>query len=451
MKYIKKILFVILIMPLVLMYETVFASSAQVSLYSSSNKITVGDTVTYTVKVSSSSLLGSLVYNFSYDSNKLTLTSGTLNAAPVFTGSEKEVTYIFKFKAKSSGDATVSFNINELIDWDGNNMTVNKSTSKTISIITQKELEASYSSNNNLSSLSINGFTLSPAFNKNTLSYSLEVENDVRQIVVNCSKEDKYSYVSGCDKKTLEEGLNKIDVKVTAQNGSSKTYTINVTVKELEPIVVNVNNEEFTVVRKKENITLPNSNFEESIITIEEKEVPSFVNNKTNTTLVGLKDKDGEISLYSYKDGTYKKYVELKSSNLIITEAQLENVPYGYKEVKININDIEVSAYEEESTKQFYLLKGTNIETGEENVYQYDTKEKTLQLYNESLIRKHEEAYARRKKIDIIIMLAFTLLLFATYLTLIIKYILNKKNGKMNKKKNKVNNKNVDYSSYDNE
>ena len=446
MKHIKKlILFIITIIPII-MYDDVFASTAQVSLYSSSNKITVGDSVTYTVKVSSSSLLGSLVYNFSYDANKLTLTSGTLNAAPVFTGSEKEATYIFKFKAKASGDAKVSFNINELIDWDGNSMNVNKTTSKNISIITQKELNASYSSNNNLSSLSVNGFNLTPAFNKNTLSYSLELENNVREITINCSKEDRYSYVSGCDKKSLEEGLNKIDIKVTAQNGSSKTYTINVTVKELEPINVSVNNEEFTVVRKKENITLPNSNFEEGIVTIDEKEVPMFINNKTNTTLVGLKNKDGEIALYSYKNGNYTKYVELKNSNLIITEAHLENVPYGYKEVKININDIEVVAYEEESNKQFYLLKGTNVETGEENVYQYDSKEKTLQLYNESLIRKHEEAYARRKKIDIIIMLVFALILFATYLTIIIKYILNKKNGKMNKKKNKVNNKNRDYS-----
>lgn len=432
MRHIKKILFILLLLPFISINETYAQTGAGITISSSANKVTVGDSVTYTVRVSSSSLLGSIVYSFNYDNSKLTLQSGTLNAALAFTGSEKSATYTFKFKAKASGNANVSFVINELLDWDGNAMSYNKTTSKEVQIITQAQLQASYSSNNYLSALNIEGYTL--PFNKNTLNYNLEVENNIREINVTCKKEDSKSYINGCTKYTLEEGLNKIEIKVTAQNGSTRLYTINVTVKELEPINVIVENESFTIVRKKENLTLPNSNFEESIVTIEEKEIPAFINNKTNTILVGLKNNDGEISLYSYKDGTYTKYIEIKNSNLILTEAKLDNIPYGYQETKININDAEITAYKEESNDEFYLLEGINEETGEKQTYQYNTKEKTLQLYNSLLITKHEQAYARRKRIDILIMVALLLILFATYLTIIIKYIQKKKRINMNKK-----------------
>ena len=43
------------------------AATLNVSINSSSSQVVVGNTVTYTVKVSSSELLGSLKYNLSYD------------------------------------------------------------------------------------------------------------------------------------------------------------------------------------------------------------------------------------------------------------------------------------------------------------------------------------------------------------------------------------------------
>ena len=65
------------------------AASLKVTVTANSSKVVVGDTVTYTVTLSSSEYLGSIRYNFGYDSNKLTHLSGTLNAAPVFDGTKK--------------------------------------------------------------------------------------------------------------------------------------------------------------------------------------------------------------------------------------------------------------------------------------------------------------------------------------------------------------------------
>ena len=102
MKQIKKIIYSItLIFLFTISITKVNAASLNVNMSTSSNKIVVGNTVTYTVKVSSSTLLGSLNYRVTYDTSKLTLVSGTLSGVPVFTGTEKSATYTFKFKAKA--------------------------------------------------------------------------------------------------------------------------------------------------------------------------------------------------------------------------------------------------------------------------------------------------------------------------------------------------------------
>ena len=125
--------------------NVVNAASLTLNESLSTTSTVVGNTVTVTVRMSSSVPLGYINYSMSYDTSKLTLTSGTQNNALYsFTGSEKSTTVTFKFKAKSSGTANVSLKINEALDFDGNNLSGSKSVSRSITIKTQKEIEASY-------------------------------------------------------------------------------------------------------------------------------------------------------------------------------------------------------------------------------------------------------------------------------------------------------------------
>lgn len=443
MKYIKKLVYVVAIIIMASVVK-VNAATLNVNISSSSNKIVVGNTVTYTVTISSNSLLGSLRYNFSYDSDKLTLLSGTLNAAPYFDGVKKSATYTFKFKAKKSGTATVKFNIYEAIDWDLNNFSYNSSTSKTTTIITQEELVASYSKNNNLSNLKVDNYSISPAFNKNTTNYSLTVENDVREINISGSKEDSKSTVSGLGKHSLEEGDNKINIVVTAQNGSSKTYTLNVTVKELSPIVVKVNNEDLNVVRKKDLLQIPNSNYKETTIVISEEEVPALLNEVTNTTLVGLKDSEGNIKLYVYENNEYKLYKELSFDSIIVTESDDIEVPEGYVKTTIEIDNEKVTAYKEEGgTGDYYLLNAVNISNGEKHLYQYNRKENTIQIFNNSLLTKIGDLKQVNKNYAYVI-IGLGALLVITYLVLLVASI---KKGSKKKKSVKKEEKDSDLSS----
>lgn len=79
-----------------------------------------------------------------------------------------------------------------------------------------------------LSYLSIDGYSLTPTFNKSIVEYDLVLAEPVSDITVTAEAADSSATVSGTGNYVLTEGLNVICVTVTAQNGSSTTYTVNV-------------------------------------------------------------------------------------------------------------------------------------------------------------------------------------------------------------------------------
>ena len=95
-------------------------------------------------------------------------------------------------------------------------------------IVNKEKAPAVASSDNNLKDLSVDGYTLSPAFSQNTTSYSVTVPYEANSVKVNATKNHSLANVviNGMD--NLQVGDNTVTVEVTAENGSKKTYTINV-------------------------------------------------------------------------------------------------------------------------------------------------------------------------------------------------------------------------------
>ena len=99
----------------------------------------------------------------------------------------------------------------------------------------------SLSSNNYLSGLKLSQGTLTPAFDRNTTAYTVEVENTTDSITVTPVKDSYWASLTVNGKTVasetaseaiaLKEGANTITVRVTAENGSTKDYTITVTRK----------------------------------------------------------------------------------------------------------------------------------------------------------------------------------------------------------------------------
>lgn len=112
------------------------------------------------------------------------------------------------------------------------------STSYTVTIKKQKKADptpepepepAKKSSDSSLKYLSVSGYTLSPSFSSDTTTYSMTVGNGVTGLYVQATPNDpKATYdISGDDH--WDVGKNVILIKVTAEDGSSTTYRVNVT------------------------------------------------------------------------------------------------------------------------------------------------------------------------------------------------------------------------------
>ena len=84
------------------------------------------------------------------------------------------------------------------------------------------------SPNNKLSGLNADGFSLTPSFGKDTLSYNLIVDTSVTSIQISASTADGNASVAGTGNIELTGNSSDIAVTVTAQNGSTRIYTIHV-------------------------------------------------------------------------------------------------------------------------------------------------------------------------------------------------------------------------------
>ncbi len=82
------------------------------------------------------------------------------------------------------------------------------------------------SPNNKLSSLSVNGFTLTPGFQMDTEQYTLVVDPSVTEINVSASQAESHAQISGTGTVSLTEASTTVSIIVTAQNGSTRTYQI---------------------------------------------------------------------------------------------------------------------------------------------------------------------------------------------------------------------------------
>lgn len=87
------------------------------------------------------------------------------------------------------------------------------------------------SNNANLSNLGIKPYDFS-GFKSGTTTYNVTVPNDTTSVEVYATAQSSSAKVNGTGKKSLELGANKIDVVVTAEDGTTKTYTINITRQE---------------------------------------------------------------------------------------------------------------------------------------------------------------------------------------------------------------------------
>ena len=206
------------------------------------------------------------------------------------------------------------------------------------------------SSNANLSSLNISGYTLHPRFNKNTTSYAITVRNNIKSLNVYATPEDGNARVSVSGNKNWKVGVNNVTIRVTAADGSSKTYIIAVTRKDednktpsettnkssdnsLTNLVV-ANGElkpKFSKDTTTYDVTIPNDvdKLDISYVTSDKNAKVEITNNgdfevgKAKAVEVRVTAEDGSVKVYTINAIKSDKKADNKLSKLTIEDGKL--------------------------------------------------------------------------------------------------------------------------------
>ena len=368
----KKILFILCIL--------FFAIKANAAIYvSNTNTVVLGNTVTFKVTVSSPTPLGSGKYNVTYDDGLLKYTGGSKLVDTFVAQNEntKSVTFTFNFVTRDTGNANFRFNLNEfylLSEAPGGT----GSKTSTVNIVKPKY----YSSNNYLKNLSVAGYDI--AFNKDKLVYDITLKETKTSILIGADKAEATQTITGIGEVSLEEGMNKKLIEVRAENGSVRTYTLNIMVPEKAPIKIKIKDEEFSIVRTK----IPDlAGYTKDKIKINNEEVEVLKNDKY--VILYVKDSKGNLSKVLKEKDNYKKILEFNNTLYAISKDKEKKGNYEY-------------------------FKALNLTTSKENNYRYELTEKTLQI---------EETKKEIKKFSIgkiIVIIILSIILIITYAILII-------------------------------
>ncbi len=410
-------------------------NAASVSVAGTTATGVVGGNITVRVTLSEASGLGSWEYSLTYDTNKLQLLSGSTHVVGYVEGAgETSRTYTYSFRVKDTGTTTISVINTSIADWNENVTSPTDST--TIELVNNETATEKYSTNNNLESLEIEGHSLDPSFSSDVTNYKVELESDVTKIKINASPSDSKAKVSGTGEFDVHSGNNSFNIVVTAESGATKTYTIDVNVKEPNPIEVKVDDISYTVVRNKEELNdLVKGYMVETTVHINDEDVLAYHIDSLDLTLVALKDEEGDINFYIYDDGKYEPYYYLSDGTIdihIIDNAK--EMPKNYKLFEQELNGLTYNVYKLDKNSQFFLVYGENIETGDKNIYRYDLKDNTIQRYDSDELSKIEEENQVKQWI-MLGMLGLIVILLIILLVLLHNKSKKKKQVKQDKRK----------------
>lgn len=245
----KRILALTVIAVLLLPLVSIGAFAAAGIDVSGASKAYPGDTVTLTVKINASEITGANAAQFDmvFDSEQISYKScDDLRSEWDVTKSTPSGAVRLLFSCNKNGGDTlggetfvkVKFTLSDSLA-KGENVSVsfkNISISSTENEANPSEVTYSVeitkkSSDATLYSLSIGDVTLSPAFSSDVTSYTATVDYRTTPLKVNYKTNDANAKakVAGA---TLKEGKNTLTITVTAEDGTTKKYTVAITMKE---------------------------------------------------------------------------------------------------------------------------------------------------------------------------------------------------------------------------
>ena len=216
------------------------------------------------------------------------------------------------------------------------------------------------SSNANLSNLGMNpnDFTGS---SENKTSYDVTVPNNVTQVEIYATKKDSKASLTGTGIKKLQEGQNTANVIVTAEDGTTKTYTINI--KRLSKNEKQDTTENLDAKSSSNSKDLELSNLEIEGVNLE----PSF-ESSTYKYEISIKGEQSNLDIKASTNNTSDK-VEIIGN---------ENLQNGQNIITILVTN---SKSDEVATYQIYVNKNVIDSNTVDNEFGKTVKELKIKLW----------------------------------------------------------------------
>jgi len=381
-----------------LLTVNVFAKGSS-SIAFSKSTVTLKENITVTARFSTASgdpmygLEGYITYDpkiikFVSGDNCNLLTDGKVKIVLQSAG-KVNLTETVKFSTLAAGKSKVA--LEQLIYVDKNDTEQAMTGASATVTVTNPSTQAS--SNANLRKLGVSAGTLTPAFSPDVTSYNVTIPYEETELWVQPGLADqKASYVVEGGK-DMKVGYNKRVIIVTAENGKTKSYTVNVTRLDQsgnapsteiddpvnDMIEVTVGGETFYVNENFATDSIP-AGFEIVDHALNGKTVPALSDD--SLILLNLIKPDGSDAAFYIKnaDGSFTKLTVLEVGGAAYYIIPAAEIPEGYSEMALTVGEKEITAYTSANAdeKEFALIyaKGPSGNTG---FYRYDTVEATIQ------------------------------------------------------------------------
>jgi len=281
-------------------------------------------------------------------------------------------------------------------------VTAEDGTTKTYTVKIEKEStdNEDKDSDATLKKLDISGYTLSPTFKSSVTTYSMKVKNNITSLKVDAIPNSDKAKVQISGNKNWEEGVNVVTIKVTAEDGSTKTYTVNVTRESSNPdkettsksndnylksLTINSSHEISPKFSKKTttyDVTVPYEvdKLDLSYVTNNSKAKVTVTGNedfkvgKVNTVEIEVQAEDGTIRVYTLnvtrsteESGTDLKDITIGGGATLSPKFDPENLEYEVK-VDGDTDELDITAIAKDSDSEVEIIGNKNLKEGHNTV-----------------------------------------------------------------------------------
>lgn len=349
--------------------------------------------------------IGNISFNKNTTSYKLTTKSSSVNISASKEDSRASITGDIGSKGLNIGTNTFRINV---VAGNGSTKTY------TITIVRESDQKqdttlGNKNSNNNLSSLFVTNTNI--VFDKNTTVYNLTTT--ANSTYISASRETTTATITGdTGKHDLKVGKNQFIIRVIAENGSKKTYTINITREEsksnnnyLKSLTLSNGNINFKKTTTEYNIDVTKDIDKITIEATLEDSKSSFENGfgprtsnlllGNNTIYIKVKSESGQVKTYTLNinrdDGrdsdSSLKNIKLSSGKLKFNKDTLE-----YKvTVEYNIDKMQIEATPNSEKAKVTINGNDNLRVGD-NVFKINVEAENgkVTIYSINVVRKEQ-------------------------------------------------------------